>query len=190
MTRWLLIVALALAILVPGAAGQVSVGATASDYIAFVHQVSGGTYGVGEIWLMRSDGTDAHRLLPGDTSEVPRWSPDGQTLLYTREPTLYATTETAQSGRVVFSALCGVGIVHWSRQGRLAVNGCGDVYVSTAAGLRRLTRTRNEILAGWTRDGRSVVVLHGKPLRQFSIPASGGRPRAIAFPGFAAVLVR
>jgi Tol biopolymer transport system component len=152
-------------------------------YIAFVHQ-PGDCYGFGEIWLVRPDGSDAHLFIRGTLNYGPRWSPDGKTLVYDREPSIYATDETGQSGRVLFTGRCGVNTVHWSRSGRLAISACGDVYLKGAAGARRLTRTKDNTLVGWTRDGKRLIVLRGRPVGTYTVGLTGGAPTRATFPGF------
>ena len=38
----------------------------------------------GDIWLMNSDGSNAHSILACDCAVDPRWSPDGQWIVYAR----------------------------------------------------------------------------------------------------------
>jgi Tol biopolymer transport system component len=152
-------------------------------YIAFVHQ-PGDLYGFGELWLVRPDGSDAHVLVPGGLNYGPRWSPDGMTLVYDREPSIYATDQTGRSGRVLYTGRCGVNSVHWSRSGRLAISACGDVYLKVAAGVRRLTRTKDITLVGWTRDENRLIVLSGRPVGVYTVGLTGGTLTRATFPGF------
>jgi Tol biopolymer transport system component len=54
--------------------------ASGSSRIAFAHRANG----VERIWTMRADGTDKREITAGVLDEQPSWSPDGQTIVFTR----------------------------------------------------------------------------------------------------------
>lgn len=93
-----------------------------------------------DLWVMRSDGSDAHKLL--DDGRQPSWSPDGERIAFV-------------SGR--------------DRNGeRCYDDGCvfnGEIYtvLATGADQRRLTRSRaNDVQPSWSPDTRQIAFASGQ----------------------------
>jgi len=132
----------------------------------------------------------------GSTAMTPRWSPDGNRLLYTTYfktgfPDIYQLTFTGSGiRRVPFATFRGTnqGGTFSPDGGRVAMvlssSGNPEVYVSDATGRnpRRLTNNRSvEASPSWSPDGRRLVVssdLSGGP-QLFEIGANGGELRRI-----------
>jgi len=95
----------------------------------------------GDLYVMRADGSDVRRLVPG-LAKDPAWSPDGRQIAFTRTNNLSSPTNVND-----------------------------DIYVVDVAGglPRRLTRTANtfETSPAWSPDGSRIVFARWTNQTQF-----------------------
>jgi Tol biopolymer transport system component len=84
----------------------------------------------GDIWVMRNDGSGAHRVTSGAANDInPSWSPDGGRLVFSRTTTgtlagrsLYVVSAAGGSGRLLTSRSDGCAVEPtWSATGRYVV---------------------------------------------------------------------
>jgi TolB protein len=129
-----------------------------------------------QVWVMRADGSGQRRLVadPRFDAFVPRWSPDGRQLVFTRCETLGGITDCHLAVvRADGSGIRRITFGHWvdaaasfSPDGRTIVFGSNRAGLVSAiwtvgsdgSGLRRLTRPSLEAFwAGWAPDGTRLV---------------------------------
>jgi Tol biopolymer transport system component len=157
-----------------------------SPHASHIAYVSGGT--VGELWTMRDDGTEPHRL--GDlTGSCPRYSPDGTQIAF----------RSGEFGEVWVAAADGTGAQRisgsateydqcpsWSPDGhRLAFVrfmglAAADVWTIGADGsdpVRLTTDHAQKTSAAWSPDGRSIAYDRGGDI--WLMAADGTNQRAV-----------
>jgi Tol biopolymer transport system component len=84
----------------------------------------------GDIWVMRADGSAAHRITSGSANDInPSWSPDGTKLVFSRTTTgtlagrsLYVVSAAGGSGQLLTTQSDGCAVEPtWSATGRYVV---------------------------------------------------------------------
>jgi TolB protein len=127
--------------------------------------------GAFEIWVMRRDGTGAHRLTSGRADSHPAWSPDGGAIAYVRAPTgsLEVVRADGTRHRVVGGgrAVDASAAPSWSPDGRwLAVAGVDGALAVVAVdghATRRLTPHRPGTIAwrpSWSPRGGQIAFIN------------------------------
>jgi Tol biopolymer transport system component len=118
-----------------------------------------------DVWLVRPDGRDAHRLVGGG---APAWSPSGRWIAFDAPGGVYAVRPDG-SGRHRL-VVGNVGSLKWSPDGRRVAytswaHNTSEIYLARGdgSGARRLTRNRADVLravlvAGWPEDS-----VHARP---------------------------
>jgi Tol biopolymer transport system component len=120
------------------------------------------------IWVMRSDGGEAHQLTRGPSPQhAPAWSPDGTRIAFTRAKGIFVMNADGTKLRRITHRV--EGIPSWSPDGaKLAFaeepdeNTSGDeqIYVVNAdgSGLRKLS---DGIDPAWSPDGKEIAFVNG-----------------------------
>jgi Tol biopolymer transport system component len=113
----------------------------------------------GDIWVMRADGSGAHRITSGSANDInPSWSPDGSRLVFSRTTTgtlagrsLYVVSAAGGSGHLLTSSSDGCAVEPtWSATGRYVVywDKCPGGVISTGSignALRKVNTTTGAI---------------------------------------------
>jgi serine/threonine protein kinase/Tol biopolymer transport system component len=82
----------------------------------------------GEIWVVQSDGTGAHRIgAPGSVGSNTNWSPDGKTIRFGRDGRIW---EISVNGSNLHQLLTGWDSQHWQCCGRWTLDGKFFVFMS------------------------------------------------------------
>jgi Tol biopolymer transport system component len=118
-----------------------------------------------EIWLVRPDGTGAHRIAAG--GDNPSWSPDGRSIAFGGPAGIRTIRPDGSGLRRVTRA--DDGDPKWSPDGRRIaftrhLSGSAEVYVVRSKGrrVRRLTRNPlDDAAAAWSPDGSRILYTHG-----------------------------
>lgn len=142
-----------------------------------------------EIWVVRPDGADAHRLLPEGAH--PAWSPDGRWLAYVVQGALRVADLDRGRVRTVFSGF--TALPSWSPDStRLAfqgeIDGRAQLHVVGAdgTGLRRLLVTdEHDLGPSWSPDGRRIAFRHDPDGGPGVWCADFGQPASCKGPGTA-----
>ena len=104
--------------------------------IAYAQWINNNPANAGSIWLMNSDGTDAHPL--ASVSGYPSglsWSPDGHAVAFACNSAPFVTPQTS-----------GIYVLHIDTGQISQVTGSGDIYVSSLFLERPI----------WSRDGQTI----------------------------------
>ena len=130
------------------------------------------------VWIVGSDGSDAHALLPAGTTnqDIVTWSPDGSRLLYTDDSKLYLTDANGSGPNAVdtgcVSPCFGDSQVAFSSDGRSivfvrtladATGFAGPTVIATmdltTGRVSELSSTASDASAtpGWSPDGKQIV---------------------------------
>jgi Tol biopolymer transport system component len=113
----------------------------------------------GDIWVMRADGSAAHRITSGSANDInPSWSPDGSRLVFSRTTTgtlagrsLYVVSAAGGSGQRLTTRSDGCAVEPtWSATGRYVVywDKCPGGVISTGStgnALRKVDTTTGAI---------------------------------------------
>lgn len=118
-----------------------------------------------EVWLVRPDGRDAHRLVRGT---APAWSPNGRWIAYDTARGIWVVHPDGTGGRRVVTG--NAGSLKWSPDGRRIAytswqRGSPEIYVARADGSRARRLTRNAVDdfdPSWSPDGRRILYTHGR----------------------------
>jgi Tol biopolymer transport system component len=118
-----------------------------------------------EVWLVRPNGRDAHRLVRGS---APAWSPYGRWVAFDGPGGLWAVRPDGSGRRRIVAG--NVRSLKWSPDGlRIAytswARNTSEVYVARADGShpRRLTRNAvDDFEPSWSPDGRKLLYTHGR----------------------------
>lgn len=139
-----------------------------------------------DLWLVRPNGTGAHRLVAKGSS--PDWSPDGRRIAFAGADGLW-TVRADGSGQRRLTRGEDTD-PRWSPDGRRLVftgyrQGHAEVYVARAdgRGLRRLTRnTVDDYAADWSPDGARILFTHGpdEAHQVYVMNADGTRKRNLS----------
>jgi len=157
--------------------------------IAFTQYLGG--VSVGEVFVMKSDGTEQHRLLARNyESQAPEWSPDGRRIAFLsyRDDGLYVVRIDRGNVKRLAGAVSSkdTGEPRWSPDGSLLLfereNEARDrdeTYIvrDDGSGLRRLAVGTDQ--PDWSPDGGSVVFMK-RGFNVHTVSATGGRARLIA----------
>ncbi len=167
----------------------------ASSRIVFIGTVSGKK----DLYISDLDGGRMYKVTSdGKSCYAPKWSPDGNNILYTSLhkgfPDVYRI-DIATRKRELLIAMPGLncGAVYSPDGSKIAVilskDGNPELYVMDARTkkLNRLTRSANisEASPSWSPDGRQIVYVSdssGRP-NLYIINATGGQPKRISFQG-------
>ena len=147
--------------------------------------------GVLEIWVMRRDGTDAHKLTDGPADSHPAWSPDGSAVAFMRAPAgalEIVRTDGTRLRRIGGARAFDVAAApSWSPDGRwLAVAGAdGALYDVAADGqaIRRLTPHRPATIAwrpSWSPRGGQIAFINLADSALECVAVVRGRVRVLA----------
>jgi TolB protein len=118
-----------------------------------------------EVWLVRPNGRDAHRLIRGG---APAWSPNGRWIAFDAPGGVSAVHPDGSGRRQIVAGT--FGSLKWSPDGhRVAYTdwrrNTSEIYVAQADGSspRRLTRNRvDDFEPAWSPDGRRILYTHGR----------------------------
>ena len=149
------------------------------EWIAFQSD-QGGAPGQQGVFVMRRNGSDVRRVTTapeGSFDGAPRYSPDGDRLVFTRYDdsgsALFTVRTSGERLRQITSFALGAGDADWSPDGRRIVfeaypspSSRGDVYVvrDDGTGLRNLTGNPDTNGSGdpvWSPDGKQILFLQG-----------------------------
>jgi len=132
-------------------------------WIAFTRLKTEG--GIPDLWLVRPNGTGAHRLVARAGS--PAWSSDGGRIAFDSPGGIWTVRPDGSGRRKVVSG--DAGEPSWSPDARRLAftswqHGAPEIYVANADGshARRLTRNAVEDFgARWSPDGTRILYTHG-----------------------------
>jgi TolB protein len=118
-----------------------------------------------EVWLVRPNGRDAHRLVQGS---APAWSPSGRWIAFDGPRGVWAVHPDGSARRRVIAG--NVRSLKWSPDGRRIaytswLRNSSEIYVSRADGSNRHRLTRNAVDdfdPSWSPDGRKILFTHGR----------------------------
>jgi TolB protein len=118
-----------------------------------------------EVWLVRPNGRDAHRLVRGG---APAWSPSGRWIAFDGPHGVWAVHPDGSGRRRIVAG--NVGSLKWSPDGRRIAytswaRNTSEIYVARAdgSGRRRLTRNAvDDFDPSWSPDGRRILYTHGR----------------------------
>lgn len=131
-----------------------------------------GSIGMGNIWIMNSDGTAQTQLTTGDQDDEAAWSPNGLQIAFFRgDPEQIWKMNSDGTGQVQLTATAYNIQPSWSPDGlKIAFQGNplsqnDDIWVmnSNGSGVTRLTTADGQDgYPSWTRDGRIIFESSGR----------------------------
>jgi Tol biopolymer transport system component len=148
--------------------------------IAFSSRRDGETH----IYVMRADGTGAHRLTnTARADDHPSWSPDGKRILFAREGALFVVRPSGGAAHRVGRGFGNAAGPAWSPDGTLIAYDYRDpgtpireLYVMRAdgSGNRQLTKLQHVSgLPAWSPDGKRIAFQSNARLGHFEIYTIG-----------------
>jgi Tol biopolymer transport system component len=148
--------------------------------IAFSSRRDGETH----IYVMRADGTGAHRLTnTARADDHPSWSPDGKRILFAREGALFVVRPSGGAAHRVGRGFGNAAGPAWSPDGTLIAydyrnpgTPIRELYVMRAdgSGNRQLTKLQHVSgLPAWSPDGKRIAFQSNARLGHFEIYTIG-----------------